>query len=248
MAHPAQNEFINLAKKYFPKFFQNQKVLEVGSLDINGSIRTFFDDCDYTGVDLELAKGVDIATPGQFIDFPSQSFDLTISCECFEHNPFWLETFINMLRMTKPNSLVILTIACYGRPEHGTTNSTPGASPLTVKKGMEWNYYRNLSGLDLMKKVDLTNWFSNFRFYYNFLSKDVYFIGIVKSDQESSQQLLDGDRQKLDAIQEFYRKNWRNRLYENMCFLGKDIFENLKLAWLLRPKHHISDKLHRIFN
>jgi len=32
---------------------------------------------------------------------PANSFDCTISVECFEHNPFWLETFVNMLRMTR---------------------------------------------------------------------------------------------------------------------------------------------------
>lgn len=79
-------------------------MLEVGSLDINGSVREAFSNCDYTGVDLELGPGVDLARQGQSVDFPTGHFDTTISVECLEHNPFWRETVANMLRMTRPGA------------------------------------------------------------------------------------------------------------------------------------------------
>lgn len=39
-------------------------------------------------------------------------YDITISCNCFEHNPYWRETFLNMHRMTKEGGL------CLSRLKH----------------------------------------------------------------------------------------------------------------------------------
>lgn len=240
MSHSEQREFVGFVKEYFPDFFEQKKVLEVGSLSISGSVRSFFSDCDYTGVDLEIGKCVDIAIPGQLVDFPSESFDVTISCECFEHNPFWLETFINMLRMTKQGGLVIITCACYGRPPHGTTYASPGASPLTIRKG--WDYYSNLNDKDFLQKINFKNWFSHYQFFYNYASNDLYFIGVIKNVGQNKEY-----SNEFNNIQEKYQ-NWKNCLYKNMCLLfGKDIFQNLRLYWLLDPQYHISHKWERTF-
>lgn len=37
MAHPAQRQFFERIKKEFPDYFVNSKVIDFGSLDINGS-------------------------------------------------------------------------------------------------------------------------------------------------------------------------------------------------------------------
>jgi len=66
--------------------------LEVGSLDINGSVRIVFERCDYLGVDLGEGKGVDLVCPGHLLEFPASSFDTVISCQCFEHDVHWQET------------------------------------------------------------------------------------------------------------------------------------------------------------
>ncbi len=83
-------------KKRFPQYFYESKVLEVGSLDINGSIRQFFVGCDYVGVDLGEGRGVDVVARGEELDYPDDSFDVVASCECFEHNPEWVKTFNNI--------------------------------------------------------------------------------------------------------------------------------------------------------
>jgi len=48
-----------------------------------------FSDCDYIGLDVAPGNGVDIVCEGQNYDAPDESFDVVISCEVMEHNPFW---------------------------------------------------------------------------------------------------------------------------------------------------------------
>ena len=135
MAHRSQLEFVRLLAANMPEYFRGKRVLEVGSLDINGSIRQFFKDCDYTGLDVAAGPGVDVVCEGQKYDAPG--FDVVISCEAMEHNPYWAETLQNMIRLCKPGGLLVMTCATIGRPEHGTARSEPESSPLTV--GLGWS-------------------------------------------------------------------------------------------------------------
>ena len=172
MAHPQQRVFFNSVKDRFPQYFSNVSVLEVGSLDINGTVRDFYDTHQYIGVDLDEGNGVDLVGEGQDLDFPDNFFDVAVSAECFEHNPYWLETFINMHRMT--SKFVIFTCASEGRMEHGTTRTTPQNSPFTVK----WDYYRNLTEQDFTSALDFSSMFSEWEFDFNPYSCDLYFWGI----------------------------------------------------------------------
>ena len=171
MAHQAQFDFVSGVRNSFPSMFENKMVLEIGSLNINGSIRDLFANCNYIGVDLDYGPGVDLVCAGQDLKFRSEFFDTSISCECFEHNPSWVETFNNMTRMAK--SLVIFTCATTGRPEHGTTRTSSGESPFTA----EWNYYKNLTEEDFRSFCDLSV-FQEFEFSTNKDAHDLYFWGI----------------------------------------------------------------------
>src|SRR5690606_19424692 len=107
-------------------FFRGTRVLEVGSLDLNGSVRSNFSGCDYLGIDVAAGPGVDLVCQGQDYDAPDGSFDVVTSCEAMEHNPYWRETFANMLRLCRPGGLILMTCATTGRGEHGTTRKHPG--------------------------------------------------------------------------------------------------------------------------
>jgi SAM-dependent methyltransferase len=173
MAHESQNVFFRLVKEKYPDHFEWKNVLEVGSLDINGSVRDLFEYCNYVGLDLGIGPGVDFSVQGQDAKYPDNSFDVTVSAECFEHNPYWKETFENMQRMTKVGGLLIFTCAGTGRPEHGTARTDAGSSPLTTAAG--WDYYKNLTPEDF-NDVDLTYW--GHEFYENEIAQDLYFVGI----------------------------------------------------------------------
>lgn len=174
MAHLQQFEFVRNLSKKFPDSFNKAKVLEVGSLDINGSIRQFFTDCHYIGLDIGKGKGVDIVCFGEQYDAPDSSFDTTGSCECFEHNPEWLATFKNMIRLTKSGGLVFFTCATEGRAEHGTSRTSRADAPFCG------DYYRNLVESDFTKEIDFKEIFSEFAFMSQNVTHDLYFYGIKK--------------------------------------------------------------------
>lgn len=198
MSHPAQRDFVKLVSAEMNQYFTNSKVLEIGSLDINGSVKDYFSNCDYTGLDISEGKNVDIVCQGQDYDGPDNYFDQVISCEAMEHNPHWVETFQNMLRVCKPGGLVLMTCATHGRKEHGTARTDPQASPLTVEMG--WNYYHNLLPSDFKKKLDLEMGFSNHQFWVNWRSFDVYFCGVKKNTDATASVLgWDSMEKSVDA-------------------------------------------------
>jgi SAM-dependent methyltransferase len=178
MAHPAQFNFVDTVKNKFPEYFTDSLVLEIGSLNINGSVRQFFTDCVYIGVDVAPGPNVDVVSLGHEYSMPAGSFDTVISCECFEHDPYWRQTFTNMLRLTRPKGLVIFSCASTGRAEHGTRSSEPESSPLTV--GLGWDYYKNLTEQDFTAVFDLDSFFSEYKFTTNNVDCDLYFYGIKR--------------------------------------------------------------------
>ena len=177
MAHQEQLQYMVGLERKFPDNFKDCRVLEVGSLFVNGTIRTLFKRCDYIGLDVGDGPFVDVVCRGEDYDAPSESFQTCVSCECFEHNPEWAETFKNMVRLCEPGGLVAFTCATTGRPEHGTMWAHPGASPLTCK---ESDYYKNLTEENFREVFDFDRHFSECEFRVNEQSKDLYFYGIKK--------------------------------------------------------------------
>ena len=173
MSHPAQMNFVSNVQKRFPDLFSNTNVLEIGSLDINGSIRTFFTNCNYIGVDIGPGKGVDVVCAGQDLTYPDNSFDVVASCECFEHNPYWVDTFNNMIRMSR--CLVFFSCATTGRNEHGTTRTSPSDAPYCG------DYYANITEEDVRSKCDLSA-FKEYEFSVDKNSHDLYFWGLKNEE------------------------------------------------------------------
>lgn len=176
MAHPEQFFFVGSVAANLPDYFHSKRVLEVGSLNINGSVRQFFVGCEYTGLDVGAGNGVDVVCPGQDYTAPAESFDVVISCEMMEHNPNWEVTWINMLRMLRRDGLILMTCASAGRRQHGTPELDPKASPLTVGQGQ--SYYRNLVSEDFARITPPAAWFSESAFFTDAVSRDLYFIAL----------------------------------------------------------------------
>lgn len=117
-------------------------ILEIGSYDVNGSIREVFSCDSHIGVDLIPGPGVDLVAGGHEIRL-DKKFDVVVSSEVFEHNPFWRETLDNMIAHANKDGFVVVTCATTGRLEHGTRRTNVSDSPGTSAKG--WDYYHNIS-------------------------------------------------------------------------------------------------------
>jgi SAM-dependent methyltransferase len=176
VSHPEQLAFFQAVVGRNRGFVAGARVLEIGSYDVNGSIRSVFEGAgEYVGVDLTQGPGVDLVAYGHQVDHPDGTYDIAVSGECFEHDPHWRDTFANMVRLARAGGLVVFTCASHGRPEHGTRRSDLTDSPGTQAEGMD--YYRNLVAADF-DRLPLGEWFSEWRFWYMPTTFDLYFAGV----------------------------------------------------------------------
>lgn len=181
MAHQEQSDFVETVKTMFPSYFTHRKVLEVGSYNVNGSVRSFFTDCYYTGIDIVEGPCVDIVCPGQLYK-PENTFDVVVSCEMLEHNMYWAPTLKNMVRVLEPGGLLLITCATTGRAEHGTRVSCPVDSPSNTIYG---DYYRNLVEEDFRSVLDMEKLFASYQFSTNEHSHDIYLWAIKSTVHQS---------------------------------------------------------------
>jgi len=179
MSHPEEQQFCASVKSRFPNYFHNSKVLEIGSLIVNGSIRHLFTSCAYIGVDVANGPGVDVVSPGHLLTYLDGVFDTVHSEECFEHDQYFRQTWANMLRMLRPGGLMFGTWANTLRQEHGTRRSLPQDSPLTVQIEGWQDYYRNISEADVRAFCPLDEVFQEYEFV-NRADVDLYFWGIKR--------------------------------------------------------------------
>jgi ureidoglycolate hydrolase len=189
MAHFQQLKFVEIVSKQI-KFLTGADIkgdiLEIGSYDVNGTVRPFFPQEKYVGVDLTTGPGVDLVGDGHKLSFPNGYFSVCISCEVFEHNPFWKQTFENMYRMTMDDGFIVMTCASTGRIEHGTTRTQASHSPGT--QSLNWDYYKNVTKHEFLEVVNRFK-FSFVYCEYNPTSKDLYFFarkGEKKFDKMST--------------------------------------------------------------
>ena len=95
-------------------------VVDIGSYDVNGTYRPLFakPDWRYTGVDLEQGPGVDVVLDSPYrLPMKSESVDVIVSGQAFEHVEFFWLSFAEMLRVLKPGGMIFLIAPSRG-PEH----------------------------------------------------------------------------------------------------------------------------------
>lgn len=118
--HQQQRQFIRSVAACHPDQFRGTSVLELGSYNINGSVREFFSDpAEYVGVDWRPGPDVDIVSLCHELEFDGgPRFDVLISSEMLEHDPHWQGSIKRGLEYLKPEGLVIITCAAPARGAH----------------------------------------------------------------------------------------------------------------------------------
>lgn len=106
------------------KEFEGQRVLEVGSRFVNGSVRPFIEmylkPRQYVGVDIETGKFVDLVLPAEELvkHFGEESFDVVITTELLEHVLDWRLIINNIKRVVRRGGTIYITTRSKGFALH----------------------------------------------------------------------------------------------------------------------------------
>lgn len=109
-------------KRYFTgRETESLCIYDLGSQDVNGSYRSIFSETQwkYHGIDMVPGNNVDIVlrTPYSWCEILSDSADVVISGQAFEHIQYFWITILEVTRILKPGGIVCILVPSSG-PEH----------------------------------------------------------------------------------------------------------------------------------
>jgi len=106
---------LNWIKSIRPLIGRPNKIIEVGSLNVNGSPRELFRDVrDYTGVDMCKGNGVDIIADASNLPFEDRCTDFVICCETLEHTKDPLAVAAELKRILKHDGYLLISSPANG--------------------------------------------------------------------------------------------------------------------------------------
>lgn len=116
---PQIQAWVKKAKKDFIK--TPGRVLEIGSLNINGSVREYFiGSIDYIGIDSVKGLGVDKVLNSHNIlrEWGANSFNTVLCLEMLEHDDKPWITIENIKEVLKKGGFLIISTPTFGFPLH----------------------------------------------------------------------------------------------------------------------------------
>ena len=144
--HPS---VINWIREKISQHHLSGDVLEVGSMDVNGSVRSLFTDTTrYVGVYFREGAGVDIVMNCHSLKFKDHEFSVVVSTEMIEHDEaFWL-SIQEMGRVLKPGGHLMITSRGNGFGQHGYPDDywrfMPSSFPSLIR----------LAGCEVIESID----------------------------------------------------------------------------------------------
>lgn len=117
MHHTALVNCKDFFDSYSSGFAGGVRVLEIGSQDVNGSLRSVAPPgWDYFGVDFVEGRGVDLVLDDPYtLPFQDATYDVVLSSSCFEHSEMFWIVFLEVMRVLKPKGLFYLNVPSNGR-------------------------------------------------------------------------------------------------------------------------------------
>lgn len=125
MHKSSYDKMVQFKEQYLADFIgKNLTVLDLGSQDINGSYKKIFQESKwkYIGIDMVPGQNVDIVLDDiyKWKKLQSNSIDVIISGQAFEHIEFFWLTMREISRVLKPSGL-----CCIIAPSSGTEHRHP---------------------------------------------------------------------------------------------------------------------------
>jgi SAM-dependent methyltransferase len=133
--HPSVMEWVEKKVQQHDLRQPDLRVLEVGSRNVNGSVRPLFDGvASYTGVDFIEGPGVDLVLDAHRLTsaFARESFDVVVSTEMLEHDSEFWTSMTMMGEVLKPGGLLLITARGNGFWVHGYPQDYYRFLPLEV--------------------------------------------------------------------------------------------------------------------
>jgi SAM-dependent methyltransferase len=159
------------ARQYVATVIAGQRyarVVEVGSRDINGSIRELVDAATYVGIDLEPGPGVDVVADCRFWE-PPWPASLVVCCEVLEHADDPAAVVKACIGYLKVGGRLVVTCAGPGRVPHSGHDGGPAH---------DGEHYANIHPADLEKW--LAEDLEAVRVEFRAIPCDVYATGIKR--------------------------------------------------------------------
>lgn len=125
-----------------------QVIVEVGSQNINGSVRDVIpSQHKYTGLDFVAGKNVDILLSDPYnLPVEDDSADVCISTSCMEHAEFFWLSFMEMIRILKPSGVLYLN-----SPSNGKFHRHPmDCWRFYPDSGLALQHWANRNGIDTL--------------------------------------------------------------------------------------------------
>lgn len=139
-------------KELYPNAFKGV-VLDIGSLNVNGTVKDFFPDVvDYIGIDFRSGKDVDMVMNAHDIDEFKFSFNTIVCMDMLEHdNNFWI-TIGKINKMLINGGYLFVVMPTIGFPIHNHPNDYWRATESAFKEVI-FNGYEILNMETVYTKV-----------------------------------------------------------------------------------------------
>ncbi len=115
-------------------------VIEIGSYDINGSVRPLFQGAEYIGLDMQEGQGVDWVGDAATYE-PEKPVDCVVCCETLEHAENWKDLVRKAIEWLDDDGVFLITCAGPGRKPHSAIDGSHNVR--------DFEHYENLSPAEI---------------------------------------------------------------------------------------------------